>query len=255
MKTLETLQAEHAAALAQLNTEQSIREALAAVPTSVPVRSVHLYPLYGRAGSVTFGGSHYSESFATLTDALALAQAFPPLPRLKVKDSCTSFPTEAWWDAQPDAATPEKEGKVQAVAPFFLEADFVCTPQHGHTPTVEITWCALIAGHILEISVVLAPHTVCRWSFNGVDQRNAYKRITSTDIKFPAGWAAWDGDSLPVLHHQDGGDDTERMEMIRWGRGSDDSGHKFTYYSGCSDADLAHHLQRVIELTAPTPQA
>lgn len=243
MKTnIEELQAKHAAELAAATAEAEITQAIETA-TGLTPHSVHLYPLYGRAGSVTFGDAFHTNPFSSLAEAEKLAVAFPPVARLKRKDGCTSFPTEAWWDAQPEAK--DKENQVQAVAPWLLEMDFACTPSHGHTPKVEISWCAEIAGRIIEVSCVLPPHEVCRWSFSSASRTNAHAHIVDTKVTFPQGWAAWPGDAYPVLHHQDGGDNCERMEMIKWGRGSDDCGHKLTFYSGCSDADLTHYLRRL----------
>lgn len=243
MKTqIEELKAKQAAELADLIAESEIREAVADA-TGLEPHNVHLYPLYGRAGSITFGDSFHTNPFSSLAEAQKLAEAFPPVARLKRKDGCTSFPTEAWWDAQPGAK--EKESQVQTVAPWLVELDFTCTPNHGHTPKVELSWCAEVAGRVMEISCVLPPHEVCRWSFKSRSRTNALAHITDTEVRFPEGWAAWAGDSIPVLHHQIGGDNCERMTPIKWGRGSDDAGHKITFYSGCGDADLAHHLERL----------
>lgn len=236
------LQAKHAAELATATAEEEIRAAIESV-TGLSPRHVHLYSLYGRDGSATFGDAFHANPFATLEDVETLAAAFQPLPRLKRKDGCISFPTEAWWDAQPEAA--EKENQIQAIAPFLLELDFACTPSHGHTPKVELSWCAEIAGRIIEIECVLPPHEVCRWSFDTKGRRNVKAHVLDTKVSFPLGWAVWPGDSYPVLHHQQGGDNCERMEQIKWGRGSDDSGHKITYYSGCSDAELLHYVKRL----------
>lgn len=243
MKTkIEELKAKHAAELAAATAEAEIREAIETA-TGLSPRSVHIYPLYGKDASATFGDSFHANPFSSLAEAQKLAEAFPPVPILKRKDGCTSFPTEAWFDALPDAK--QKESQVQAIAPFLIEMDFACTPSHGHTPKIEISWCAEVAGRIVELSCVLPPHEVCRWSFDGKNKTNALRHIIDTKVIFPEGWAAWPGDSYPVLHHQTGGDNCERMDIVKWARGSNDSGHKLTFYSGCYDADLAHYLRRL----------
>jgi hypothetical protein len=248
MKTkIEELKAKHAEELAAATAESEILAAIESA-TGLAPHSVHLYPLYGRDGSATFGDTFHTNPFATLDEVESLATAFPPVARLKRKNGCVSFPTEKWWDAQPDAEA--KESQVQAIAPFLFSLDFACTPSHGHTPRVEISWCAEIAGRIIEIECVLSPHEVCRWSFDSRDRKNELRHILDTKVTFPEGWAAWAGDSAPVLHHQTGGDSCERMHQIKWSRGSDDSGHKFTFYSGCYDANLAHHVRRLRALAS-----
>lgn len=243
MKTrIEKLQAKHAAELTAATAEAEIIAAIESA-TGLNPHSIHLYPLYGCDGSATFGDAFHANPFATLEEIETLARAFPPVARLKHKDGCTSFPMKKWWDAQPGAK--EKENQVHLIAPFLLELDFTCTPSHGHTPKVELSWCAEIAGRIIEIGCILPPHEVCRWDFDTRSRTNEKAHIIDTKITFLEGWAAWAGDSRPVLHHQTGGDNCEHMEQIKWGRGSDDSGHRFTFYSGCSDADLSHHLGRL----------
>jgi hypothetical protein len=243
MKTkIEDLKANQAAELEKAIAENEVVSAIESATGKTP-ESVHFYPLYGVDASVTFGNRYGRDEYATLRDALELAEAFPPVARLIRRDGCTSFPTEAWFDAEPG-----RSGEVQTVSPFFLEVDTACTPNHGHTPTVAIKWAAEIAGRVVSLSVILNPHTVCRWSFNAKNMTNAHAHVIDTELAFPEGWAVWAGDSFPALHHQDGGDNCERMERIKWGRGSADSGHKFTFYSGCGDADLAHHIRRLLAL-------
>jgi hypothetical protein len=163
------------------------------------------------------------------------------------KDGCTSFPLEAWFDALPEE---KQRGEVQLVAPWVMKANFSCVPDHGHEPETEFEWYSEIAGIVCRVSARMSTHAAMSYRFGSKSQQNAKAHIIETVLSFRKGWAVWEGDAVPVLHHQDGGDDTERMSVIRWGRGCNETGHNFTFYSGCSDADPVHHFERLAALTA-----
>ena len=235
--TLEALKEKHAEEIRKATLEAEISEAITAA--GFTPRQVFIHDLYGVSASVSFGDTYSHAEKCPLADVIALAEAFPPMPLTLRKDGCTSFVLTSYAESLP----PEKAGTLRDIAPWKIEADFACVPQHGHAPTVAVKWVATVAGHAVSFACYLEPHSVLSVSFDGRDQRNAYRHIINTQVQFRP---AWGGSDRPVLHHPVSGDNAEQMERIQWGRGSSESGHNFTYYTGAVDVPLAYYLRRIM---------
>lgn len=238
--TIEEIKAKAERQIREAQTEFAIQEAVGRECR------VFISALYGSEASVEFFGGFRGER-ATPAQVAELFRAFPPLPMLLRKDGCTSFPLESWFDALPKD---KQKGEVRLLAPWVMKANFSCVPDHGHEPETETEWYSEIAGIVCRVSARMSTHAAMSYQFKSKSRQNTKGLIIETVVGFRKGWAAWEGDAVPVLHHQDGGDNAERMSVIRWGRGCDKTGHNFTFYSGCSDADPVHHFERLAALTA-----
>ena len=238
--TIEAIRAKHERKLAEAIAAEEIRETLETATGHAPAQ-VHVYALYGRDASAQFGNTYGpANDYLTPAEVATIADLFPPLPLVLRKDGCTSFPSADYAAANPKGTDTE-------IAPWLLKVDTACVPQHGHAPIFAAEWLAEVAGRRVEITCQLAPHQAFRVSFQKGDNRNRAATIHRTDLEFFGGWSPSRWHS-PTLHHQTAGDNIQRLDRIQWGRGSDDSGHNFTFYTGAADADLAHYLRRVSEL-------
>lgn len=248
-KKLDELRAKQAQEIAALEREEAIQEAVTAI-AGEPAK-IFVYPLYGRAGTITYGGNgrYRDEGDPLKPGAVAdLLEKLPPVPMVRHKNGCVRFVSESFFDSEENK---DKGGDVELIAPAILTADLGCTPDYGHMPTCAVKWFTEINGELWEINANLCAWEVFWWSFKGRDQRNAPRIITDTVLNFKQGWKANSyEDEYPAVHHQEHGDGIQRFDRIRYGRGTDHAGHKFAFYTGIYDLDPAHWLRRVAALDA-----
>lgn len=233
MKSEEELRKEFEDKLKELELQRRIA---AEISEEVGKFRIHVYPLNGQIGSVTFeqtseGRRHSARS------ARGIHSRFPAVPMVLDSTSGKSFVTREYAEDSKAA-----KDRITPCAPFFLRADFSCVAPHGHTPSLELTWHTLIAGHPVEIQCLLEPYPVLAWSFDSLDRTNEHARILKTNLKFSQAWGAWG--EVPVVYDKEG--KTSAMRVITWGRGSDIYGHQFTFYSEDPGLLLDDHLSWLI---------
>lgn len=212
-KRTEEIKARCAAELARAEKEDRIEESLAGFE---PDR-IFVSPLYGRVATVTFGDSYRHDKKATLTLARALAEQFPGVPMVLLRDGCTSFRPLAYQDSLPED---KRRGDESPICPVKAEFEI------GRT---WLEWVSDVPGvGLLEFNIHLAPYA--KWASYSAKQQHwrgmtRYKEHGSLrhqvyDVRNAAG----------VQVAQPG-------QVINWERGSEQYAGRATLYWEDIDAD------------------
>lgn len=236
----------HADQIAKLTTEHAAREALGVVVPGIAAYAaptIHVYPLYGRAGSICFK----AERAACLREkgkrepdrelvALLMA-ALPAVPLTKFKDGCLSFRPTSSVDAMPD----EKLERVDLtpVAPWLLQAD----PNH-FSDRVKVEWYAELDGGLWEIEIEF-PRYACKiGTWDLVVKRDNYGdvvRVERCDLRLHGG--SWN-------------EAPEPPQLVRWAKGDPKSLNNFTlWWFDPVEEDGRAHIQRGILAALPAGKA
>ncbi len=147
MSKVEKLRQEMAEKMAQAEREDAIAAALDKIGAPKP-HMIHLHNLYGSCASLSYGDRYGRDPGLTMADVLKLAELFPGVPRVQVRDGCLSFQPKPYVDSLPEE---KKNGWASEmdVCPVLVKMDGAA----GCGTSLEIEWYTDLPGvGIVEVS-------------------------------------------------------------------------------------------------------
>ena len=249
MQTIEQLKAKHAKELAELELQWDIKNGIDFVLGTDTWKkySIHLYPLHGMKGTVTYGDSysHNSEDRYTPLEAAQLLAKFPPVPLVKWTNGSVSFIPQAYTQAE------DFRGNAEPVAPILLKVDAACAGSlDGGPVNVSLDWVTKFNEGLFGIHVILNSYEVCSVSFSKTRAHGYAKPVVkSTTVEFRRIWWAQPGETFTRSYCPRGrGPDKgiSDFDFTRFGGGDGiHYGSRFVYHHPDPNLDPVEWLRSV----------
>ncbi len=185
--------------------------------------------------TVTARGGTYlarSSDVISLRSALIVAEAFPPIPLMRVGRGCGKFAPEMFAKDCVDYTD---------VAPFWFHID--CADIRN-APKSSLHWFTMIDTYVVRIECKMnLLHDVNPVRYD----RCSGRTVLQTVIRFPE-WLQNEHrtDCPPAVHHQELGDDFDHFQHAIHQVALPEHGHVFDYFSLYNDLDLVYYLKTLI---------
>lgn len=233
---VETARARAAQLIQDAETEERIREALTAAGAPEP-RFVHVSgrPLYGTAGSVSWGDSRGLVSGEGLA---ALVAALPPCGLVQVRDGCLSHMPATWVDSLPEAKKERWQAEI-GLAGLYLDVD----PLSG----CALHWYAPTGAGVLRCEATIARPEWLAVTWPRREHRG-HTTIDPVQVRIDGGAVcAYSPDGEPLA---------QLDPPIRWASGGPEYGQRITLTWSPLGTDPEHgELAAAIVASLAAPRA